>query len=264
MNPPRSAVVTGAGEGIGRAVCTKLAEDGWDVVAVDVDGRRLEGVLGAVPGSVGVVGDVAQIATHDRAVAAASSRSPLHGWVNNAGLTSSGPLHRLDVAVMQEMIDVNLGGTILGTRAVLAEFVATGTPGAIVNVSSIHASGPFPGAATYAATKGAIEALTRAVCVEYGHLGVRCNAVAPGGVLTERNQRQLDDAADPDALLREWHGYTPAGRLLEPAEVADTISFLLSDWASGINGVVLAVDGGASARHVAVVSDAAFSEGSSP
>ncbi len=120
----------------------------------------------------------------EAAVAAAAPGS-LRAWVNNAGVTFAEPLHRADPDRIERTLAINLGGAIYGSRAALAAFVDAGTAGAIVNISSIHGQAAFPGWSVYDATKGGIDALTRSICAEYGHLGIRCNAIAPGAVNTE-------------------------------------------------------------------------------
>jgi NAD(P)-dependent dehydrogenase (short-subunit alcohol dehydrogenase family) len=142
-------------------------------------------------------------------------------------------------------ISVNLRGVVEGTQTALKSFLSTGVIGTIVNVSSIHARGAFPGNSIYDACKGAIEALTRNVCIEYGHLGIRCNAVAPGAVMTNMGatrRRQGVTGAPPLAAL------SPMNRVSEPDEIAEIIAFLLSPASRSVNGHVLAADNGMSAR----------------
>ncbi len=125
-------------------------------------------------------------------------------------------------------------------------FLRLGVAGAIVNISSIHAHGTLPGWVVYAAAKGGVEALTRGVCVEYGQLGIRCNAVAPGAVLTPATRAVLDAAPDPAAVLESWAALSPMRQLLEPADVAAGVAFLLSPEARHLNGHVLRIDAGMS------------------
>jgi NAD(P)-dependent dehydrogenase (short-subunit alcohol dehydrogenase family) len=115
-------------------------------------------------------------------------------------------------------------------------------------VSSIHARAAFPGYALYDTCKGAVESLTRYVCVEYGHLGIRCNAVAPGAVLTPAAVRLSEATDDPDAAFAATRDLSPMHRISDPKEIADVVAFLLSPEAIAINGHVLAVDNGMAAR----------------
>ena len=138
---------------------------------------------------------------------------------------------------------------VFGAREALQSFLAHGVAGSIVNISSVHASGGFPGYGPYDATKGGIEAFTRYVCVEYGHLGIRCNAVAPGAVNTQiMASAQVDGLAQP-SFSSEATALAPMRRVSEPGEIAETVVFLLDSASVSINGHCLAVDNGMSAWH---------------
>lgn len=238
------AVVTGASNGIGAAVATELLAAGWQVVGVDR--KPLE--TPELAGIAWVVGDVATELTHDEAVVAASSLGTLNGWVNNAGIIESCPLHLLSHADAERTLRTNLYGTIAGTRAALRAFISNGAAGSIVNVSSVHARGGFPGTPVYDASKGAVEALTRYAAVEYGHLGIRVNAVAPGAIRTEMLATAIANAPDPMRLEADYAALHPLARLGEAFEVARAVRFLLSHDSAFVSGVVLPVDGAAAAR----------------
>ena len=181
--PKASVVVTGAANGIGRSTAARLAATGWAVVGVDRDVAALEDAVGAIAG-VPVAGDIRDNQVLAEARRAAEAAGELRAWVNNAGVVRLGPLHMMAPEVINETLDIDLRAVVFGTREALSSFLANGVRGAIVNVSSVHARGGFPGYGPYDAAKGGVEALTRYVCVEYGHLGIRCNAVAPGAVNT--------------------------------------------------------------------------------
>lgn len=242
----RVAVVTGAADGLGRGIADHLLERDWIVVGVDVDSARLS--VNRHSRFVPFAADV----TDRRALARAGETALAHGelvaWVNNAGITTTGRLDDVDDEVVDRTIAVDLRAVFDGCRVAVRSFLETGTAGAIVNVSSIHARGAFPGSAAYDMAKGGVEALTRYVCVEYAHLGIRCNAVAPGGVLTAATRTALERAEDPDSVAALWRDLAPSRTLLEPSDIAPVVEFLLSDGARAVNGHVLAVDGGMAAR----------------
>jgi NAD(P)-dependent dehydrogenase (short-subunit alcohol dehydrogenase family) len=244
----RSVVVTGGANGIGRAICRQLADAGWQVLAVDRDAAALDRLTDGQPGIAGLEADVTRAETAQHAVATAERSGVLWGWVNNAGILDDAPLHDISDATVERVLAVNLRATIFGIRAAVRSFRAHGLPGAIVNVSSIHGQHPFAGHPIYAASKGAVEALTRQICVEYGVDGIRCNAVAPGAVATRMTLTA--DATDEAAAqqLASAAALSPMGRVSAPEEIADAVVFLLSDRSRSINGHVLAVDNGMSAH----------------
>jgi len=245
----RSVVVTGGANGIGRATSRLLGQSGWAVLAVDRDEAALDRLTTGPDSRItGLAVDLTQPGAMASIVAAAEELGPLSGWVNNAGILADHPLHDLDDEVIDRVLAVNLRSTILGTRAAIRAFRAHGRSGAVVNVSSIHGQHPFPGHPIYAASKGAIEALTRQICVEYARDGIRCNAVAPGAVATRMTIHEGADADDTARQAAAAADLSPAGRVSEPEEIADAIEFLLSERSRSINGHVLAVDNGMSAH----------------
>jgi NAD(P)-dependent dehydrogenase (short-subunit alcohol dehydrogenase family) len=243
-----SVVVTGCGTGVGRAIFERLIADGWAVVGLEWDPDRAAEAR-AVPGAGDVLtGDAAERAQLSRAAERATELAPLGGWVNNAAVARMGTLHDPHPDEVDETIRINLMGVFWGASEAVRTFLRQRTPGAIVNISSIHARVAFNGFAAYDVAKGGVNALTRYIAVEYGPVGIRANAIEPGAIRTPMNQSVIDRAVDPAKAAREMSAIHPLGRMGEPYEIAAVAAFLLSDGASFLSGECIAVDGAATAR----------------
>jgi NAD(P)-dependent dehydrogenase (short-subunit alcohol dehydrogenase family) len=242
------AVVTGAASGIGRATARALAAEGAMVGIADVDeaggGRVAAGIREAGGDAFFRRADVRSLADLEAVVAEAADRGGrLDVLVNNAAVSVAGSAGEMSEEDWAEVVDVNLTGVWRGMRAAIPRMLAQGG-GSIVNLSSVQARVGLLGWAGYAASKGGIDALTRQAAVEYAPMGIRVNAIVPGTIATEMNERIMADSPDPDAVMAGWLAMHPIGRIGQPQEVAAAIVFLASDDASFVTGELLRVDGG--------------------
>jgi NAD(P)-dependent dehydrogenase (short-subunit alcohol dehydrogenase family) len=245
----KSVVVTGAALGIGRAIALSLAEADWAVVGVDMDAEALSRLEREHPSISTSLGDVVEPDTLERATAQAEELAPLEGWVNNAAIPQRGRLDAIDRHVIERTIAVDLTAVVVGCQVAVRSFLRRGIGGSIVNISSIHARVGFPNTPVYDACKGGVEALTRYVSTEYGHRDIRCNAVAPGAVMTDHPRRLIAASADEGrAVIEEMSSLSPSRQIGEPEQIAAAVRFLMSEEAGFISGTTLTVDGGATAR----------------
>lgn len=252
MSTPRSVVVTGAGQGLGRAILERLSDDGWATVGLEIDpGTAADADAWLTTrGRAGTVfvGDVTEMSSLEAARDAATAHGRLLGWVNNAAIVATDSVHVPDPTAVRRLLQVNVEGTYWGSSVAVRTFLAQRSGGSIVNISSIHGRAGFPNWAAYEFSKAGIFGFSRNLAVEYGPAGIRANTVDPGAIWTEWNQRAVQRAPDPEAAFTRLSAYAALGRVGRPAEIASVVAFLLSDESSFISGANIPVDGGAAAR----------------
>lgn len=242
MDESRSVLVTGASGGIGAAIATELAEKNWRVyIGYHHNRKRAESLsemLGENAYAVAVdVRDEASVTAMMQQVAHIQQEEPLYALVNCAGVDRYGLLQDVSLDAWRHVMDTNVTGTFLVTRAVLPDMIRA-QRGVILNLSSIWGARGASCEVAYSTSKGAIDAFTRALAQEVSWSGIRVNALAPGVVRTSMFDHL--DVADQVATLNE----IPFGRAAEPEEIARYAAFMLSDDATYLTGQIITAAGG--------------------
>lgn len=242
----RTALVTGASRGIGRAIAIGLAARGYDVAINDI--ARQEGVLAEVASEIEALGRRAVMVLADvsskgeveaMARAVADAFGHLDAVVNNAGILIAGEVDGLKEEYWDSVMDVNAKGTFLVTQAVLPMMKAR-QYGRVVNIASIGGKHGAPEQAHYSASKAAVMGFTRVLAQEVGVDGITANCVCPGIILTDMGRVNLDDPQ----VRKTWQDKTAMRRIGDPEDVVGAVAFFASDDAAFVTGQTLNVDGG--------------------
>jgi NAD(P)-dependent dehydrogenase (short-subunit alcohol dehydrogenase family) len=236
------ALVTGAGQGIGRAIARTLLETGWRLGAVDLPGKGLARAFVAHARAVAVVeGDVADEPTSSRAVGAVMDKfGRLDAVVSNAGISRNTPIAKLTLEEWRRVIDVNLTAAFLLARA--AEKPLRRAKGSMVLIASTRALMSEANTEAYSASKGGLVALAHALAMSLAP-DVRVNCVSPGWIMT----------GDYASLKRRDHAQHPAGRVGKPADIAEIVAFLIDPQRAGfVTGANVVVDGGMTRKMIYV------------
>lgn len=243
----RTALVTGASSGLGRAMVAALASRGADVLLFDVNRAGSDRIAKEAADAHGVktavfTGSVTEEADVEKACAQAQELGGhLDIVMNNAGISTNAPSMELASDVWRRSIEINLTGVFLVAQAAARVMVESQRGGVVVNTSSMYGVAAAPGRAAYCAAKAGVVALTKVLAVEWASKGIRVNAIGPGYVETAM---VLNEAKAGRLDIEALRGRTPLGRLGTPEEIAEIAVFLASDRASYITGQTLIADGG--------------------
>jgi NAD(P)-dependent dehydrogenase (short-subunit alcohol dehydrogenase family) len=247
----RTAIITGAGSGIGRASALLFAQHGANVVVADIvesAGQETVQEIAAAGGTAMFLRTDVTRATDLQALvqAAMTSYGRLDVLFNNAGVTIPATVEETTDEVWDRSIAVNLKSVMLGCKVALPHMIAGGG-GSVINTASMLGLVASPRQAPYAAAKGGVVLLTKQIAIDYARHNIRVNCICPSEVDTPMHRRFIDESPDPEATRQRLLARIPLGRVAAAQELASVALFLASDDSSYITGVALPVDGGLTA-----------------
>ena len=244
------ALVTGASYGIGFAIATGFADAGAKIVFNDINQDLVDkGIAAYKEKGIDAKGYVCDVTDEDAVNAMVAKIEAEVGvidiLVNNAGIIKRIPMHEMTAAEFRQVIDIDLNGPFIVSKAVIPSMLKKGA-GKIINICSMMSELGRETVSAYAAAKGGLKMLTRNICSEYGEFNIQCNGIGPGYIATPQTaplrEPQADGSKHPfDSFIC---AKTPAGRWLDPEELAGPAVFLASEASNAVNGHILYVDGG--------------------
>ena len=244
------ALVTGASYGIGFAIATGFADAGAKIVFNDINQDLVDkGIAAYKEKGIDATGYVCDVTNEDAVNAMVATIEKEVGvidiLVNNAGIIKRIPMHEMTAAEFRQVIDIDLNGPFIVSKAVIPSMLKKGA-GKIINICSMMSELGRETVSAYAAAKGGLKMLTRNICSEYGEFNIQCNGIGPGYIATPQTaplrEPQADGSKHPfDSFIC---AKTPAGRWLDPEELAGPAVFLASEASNAVNGHILYVDGG--------------------
>jgi len=248
----KPCVVTGAASGIGRATAERFAEEGGQVLCVDVDGHGARTTVDRIRSKGGTAeAEEADVAIREQAKGFVGRCIGLWGGievlVNNAGVNLPGVFHEAPDETIERTLAVNVKGPIYACQAAIPTMLERGA-GSIVNVSSVNGVIAEPYLTVYAASKGAVVMLSRGIALDYAKQGIRCNAICPGWVDTPINYAHAEMLGGLEKVYESIDSFQPIGRPGEPREIANVALFLASDESSFLTGSIVVADGGMTAQ----------------
>jgi len=245
----KTAIVTGATSGIGRACVRQLCELGWGVVGIGRRRERLDELTDELEGFIGVEADLASEDAGEviSRCLRALGEERLNLLVNNAGILKAGSLEETSMALYDEMMHINVRAPFALTRAALPALRLAAPAASVVNVSSVAGLRPYSGLSVYCVSKAALDHMTRCLAMELASEQIRVNAVNPGVVVTELHRQGGMSEEQYSAFLERSATTHPIGRVGRPEEIASLILYLAGEQAGWITGETISIDGG---RHL--------------